>query len=50
MGPVGRDVGWGSGLVLGRGGDGETSGRSPRAPCAMPWSVNFSICGGGRLL
>lgn len=48
-GPSGQGHGLGLRACVGRGGGGEAGGRSLRAPCAMPWSVNFSICGGGRL-
>ena len=49
-GPSGQGRGLGFRACVGeRRTTGETSGRSLRALCAMPWSVNFSICG-GRLL
>lgn len=49
-GPSGQGHGLGLRACMGMGGGGEAGGRSLRAPCAMPWSVNFSICGGGKLL
>lgn len=49
-GPSGQGHGLRLRACVGRGGGGEAGGRSPRAPpCTMPWSVNFSICGGGKL-